>query len=364
MLQTPMELQSTVTDASSATESEVLVTLVVTPRERFSCAQESLDSIYEHTQFPFKLLYIDGNSPRTVRRYLDTQAQKHHFQLVRTNYYLSPTQARNLSLPYLDTRYVVFIDNDVIVSPGWLQALVSCAEETGAAVVGPLMCQDRPLHQTIHFAGGEGHVYTDVEGRRHLREKMYCHGQPIAKAKGKLHRSEVELVEFHCMLVRTAYLKKVSGFDPGMMNTKEHIDFCMTIAQAGGKLYCEPSSIVTYVPGPPESLADVHYYMLRWSDAWAQASVDRVREKWDLTADRYLDITRWRAQDRRIKLFVDPIHRHLSFGTNARLLYRILRGLERRFNAYLTWQHARSQSKVQNLEQPALKSTVSMQTNH
>lgn len=184
---------------------------------------------------------------------------------------------------------------------------------------------------------------------------MYRHGQPIAKAEGKLHRTEVELIEFHCMLVRTSLFDQVSGFDSGMMNTKEHIDFCMTTTQVGGKIYCEPSSIVTYVPGQPESLADIHYYMLRWSDAWAQSSIDRVCEKWNLPADHYLDKTRWRVQDRRIKLFVDPIHRRLSFGINAKLLHRILCGLERRFNAYLTKRHARSQAKSQLLEQPSLK---------
>jgi hypothetical protein len=31
------------------------VTIVVSPRERFSYTKESLESIYEHTQIPFKL---------------------------------------------------------------------------------------------------------------------------------------------------------------------------------------------------------------------------------------------------------------------------------------------------------------------
>jgi len=38
------------------------------------------------------------------------------------------------------------VDNDVIVSPGWLEALVACAGETGATVVSPLICQGTPLH--------------------------------------------------------------------------------------------------------------------------------------------------------------------------------------------------------------------------
>lgn len=39
------------------------VTIVVSPRERFSYTRESLESIYEHTKAPFKLVYVDGGSP-------------------------------------------------------------------------------------------------------------------------------------------------------------------------------------------------------------------------------------------------------------------------------------------------------------
>ena len=146
------------------------VTLIVVPRERFSYAQTSLNSLYDHTQLPFKLIYVDGNSPKGLQQFLKQQSEERGFKLVRTNQYLYPNQARNIGLHHADTEYIVFVDNDVVVSPGWLTALVICADETGAAVVGPLMCQHEPIHQEIHFAGGESHVWTDKLGRRRLRE--------------------------------------------------------------------------------------------------------------------------------------------------------------------------------------------------
>ena len=132
-----------------------IITLIVVPRERFSYAQKSLDSLYDHTQIPFKLVYVDGKSPRGLRRSLEQQSIEKGFKLIRTEQYLYPNQARNIGLQYADTKYVAFVDNDVIVSPGWLRSLVQCAEETDAAIVGPLMCQHEPVHQEIHFAGGE-----------------------------------------------------------------------------------------------------------------------------------------------------------------------------------------------------------------
>ncbi|MGI8934889.1 MAG: glycosyltransferase family 2 protein, partial [Phormidesmis sp.] len=127
--------------SDSSSLEQPSVTIVIVPRERFSCTQQSLESVLAHTQFPYRLIYVDGNSPAPVRDYLRQQAIAHDFQIVRTEYYPYPNHARNLGLSKAKTEYVVFLDNDVIVSPNWLTALVECAKTTGATVVGPLMCQ-------------------------------------------------------------------------------------------------------------------------------------------------------------------------------------------------------------------------------
>jgi hypothetical protein len=51
------------------------------------------------------------------------------------------------------------------------------------------------------------------------------------------------------------------------------------VHRAGGAIYSEPRSIVTYVPPPPFALSDVPYFLLRWSDRWISASVSRFAEK-------------------------------------------------------------------------------------
>lgn len=319
---------------------EPQVTIVVVPRERFSCTQESLESIYEHTEFPFKLIYVDGNSPTKVQRYIETQAQAKNFQIVRTDYYLSPNHARNIGLSQVDTKYVVFMDNDVVVSPGWLNALVTCAEETGATVVGPLMCEKKPVHQRVHFAGGECRIVTDIKGRRHLREKMYKQKQQVAEVLPQLQRTQTELAEFHCVLVRTEIFEQIGSLDEAMLNTKEHLDFCLTVTQAGGTVYFEPACIVTYVPGPPLELTDIHFYMLRWSDAWTVTSLNRIREKWDLAEDGYFQSKYKKLGWRRRGTIVKPLTRRLSFGFENKPLKKILGSMDKVLNRYLTDRYA------------------------
>ncbi|ESA39151.1 glycosyltransferase family 2 [Leptolyngbya sp. Heron Island J] len=321
------------------------VTLIVVPRERFSYAQTSLNSIYEHTQIDFNLIYVDGNSPKELKQSLEQQSLEKGFKLIRTERYLYPNEARNIGLQHADTQYIVFVDNDVVVSPGWLKALVQCAEDTDAAVVGPLMCQHEPIHQEIHFAGGESHVWVDKLGRRRIREKMLHQGKQLADVRDRLQREPTELAEFHCVLVRRSIFDDIGQLDEAMRNTKEHLDFCMTVRGVGKSVYFDPAAVVTYVPGPPQQLADVHYYMLRWSDAWTLESLKHLREKWDLVEDGYFKSKYKKLGWRRYGTLTKPLARKLTFGMGSNRLTDVIDKLEHRVNRYLTNRHRQLTAK-------------------
>jgi GT2 family glycosyltransferase len=319
---------------SNITDSNV--TIVVVPRERFSYTCESLESIYEHTNYPFKLIYVDGNSPAHIRDYLKEQAKKKQFQLIRSDTYLSPNRARNIGLKEVTSEYVVFIDNDVVVSPNWLQPLVACAETTSATIVSPLLCQGTPIHQEVHCAGGESGVRVE-NNRRRIIEKIYDQGRRVADVRPKLQQQKTGLAEFHCMMVRTEIFEKTGFLDEALLSTKEHVDLCMLVAEAGGTVYLEPESLVTYVPGPPLKWTDLHYYMLRWSDRWELESLKHLRQKWNLSEDEYFQNRYKRLGARRHMTIIHPFARKLTIrNMGFRVMSKILRRLDKVFNRYIT----------------------------
>ncbi|MEO0458837.1 MAG: glycosyltransferase [Cyanobacteria bacterium P01_A01_bin.114] len=322
------------------------VTLVVVPRERFSYTQPSLESLYTQTTLPFELVYVDGNSPRHIKQYIEAQSKAKGFKLIRTEHYLWPNRARNLGLAEVTTPYVVFVDNDVIVTPGWLRELLQCAETTGATVVGPLMCHEEPVHQEVHFAGGESRVVIDVKGRRHLREKMYLQGRQVTDVRPRLKQCATELCEFHCMLVRREVFDELGYFDETLLNTKEHLDFCMSVAARGRTVYFEPDSVVTYVPGPLLTLSDLHFYMLRWSNAWELTSLARLKEKWDLTQNSYFKQKYKALGWRRREAILQPLLDKIGMGNKRSLLskllmFGLLAPVETAINQFLTHRYAR-----------------------
>jgi GT2 family glycosyltransferase len=314
------------------------VTIVVVPRDHFSDTKESLESLYAFTPSSCPLVYVDGGSPPRVARYLREQAGARNFELIRYDYYLTPNQARNIGAERAKTRYIVFVDNDIIVAPDWLPPLVDCADVTGAAVVGPLNYEKRPLHQNVHFAGGDARVIVTRENgseRHHLVDRIH-------KVRVPASHESTDAAEFHCMLVRTDVFRQLGGLDENMLSTRENIDFCLALQEAGEKVYLDPRSKITYLPPEPLKMSDVPFFALRWSDLWDLSSFHYLRDKWKLDEDEYFfrqyENLGWR---RRELMMRGCLLRWLVSWRARTTAERILRPLERRVNAAIARRHAK-----------------------
>ena len=223
--------------------NDPIVTIVVTQRERFAYSAISLESIYKNTSSPFKLIYIDGNSPPHIKRYLEVQAAQKGFKLLRTEHFLSHNKSRNLGQAQVDTKYVVFVDNDLTLTSDWLEALVECAEEMEAWVVGPVVIEGKLEDQIIHTVGEEAHFQMDRGQRNFHGPQRFAHCK-LSEVQNQLRRGAVECVEFHCMLARNSIFNILGPLDEKFMGISDHQDFCLAVNAAGGAIYFEPGAVV------------------------------------------------------------------------------------------------------------------------
>ena len=62
----------------------------------------------------------------------------------------------------------------------------------------------------------------------------------------------------------------------------------MMVTRAGGLIYLEPDSVVTFLTHPPAPALqwrDWPYFMLRWSDAWELSNLLHYQQKWGLARE-------------------------------------------------------------------------------
>jgi len=326
-----------------------VATVVIVPWQHFWLTRACLESVYAFTPQPFELIYVDGNSPRRVRSYLEREARRRNFTLLRSNRYLTSSEAHNLALPYVSGDYVAFIDNGTLVSPGWLESLLDCARETGAWAVGPLYCNGDLRNMRVYSAAPDLRIVED-NGKRRLHETAPGAGKLAADVRGSLQRSPCGYVKSHCLLTTKAVLDRYGPFDEAYTNYQDSRDFCLWIQENGGSIYFEPRAIAVIVTPPPFAWGDLPMYLLRWSDAWLQPSIRHFARRWRIDADDYMLLggVRFRDVERR-KLF------HLLIGAAYRLGGRRGAQAARRLVDY-AFSHVLEPTIVKRLERERLRS--------
>lgn len=283
-------------------------TIVITAWQHFSDTARALESILANTARPFKLVYVDANSPPAVRSYLRDKASEHGFTLLRSDRYLTSSESRNLALPYVDTKYVAFVDNGTLVMPGWLDALVRCAEETNAWAVEPVYCKGDPQHPRIYSVAPALYISDDGRTRR-LHETAPLKDVPLAEVHSQLRRMQCGYAKFHCALIRMDAIQRLGAFDEGYTSYHDHRAFGLAIQDAGGTIYCEPDAVAILISAPRLVWSDLPLFLLRWSDAWLRPSTRHFANVWRVSVNDYelQGCTRFRNAEQR-KLFA-PLRR-------------------------------------------------------
>ncbi len=254
-------------------------TVAIVPRERFSHTEKTIQSVLENTHIDYDLIFVDGKTPDSLADRVLAALEPAKATIIRSDSYISPNAARNLAANAANTEYVIFLDNDTLVGPRWLEALLECADETGAAQVGPLQFIGDFHQQTIHIAGGLLHDYNE-NGRKVLHDEQRLFEAKLKSVKEPLRRLQCDYIEFHCMLLRRDFLESIGGLDEQLRSVHEHIDLGLELRRKNQSVYFEPKALATYVPPQVVPWFDLPYFEIRWCEEWTVPSVEHFRQKW------------------------------------------------------------------------------------
>lgn len=285
-------------------------TVAFVPRETISRTIPALRDLLRHTPADTQWIAVLAGFPATIKAEVAEMLRSVGGELIDGPTLLPPNHARNLALERARGRYIAFVDNDVTVSENWLSALVDCARETGATIVGPMTFEAYPGFRRIHMAGGEIGTPALGNGLHGYEEKHYHAHVLLEDITTPIIRSETGLVEFHTVLVETAWLKSQGGLDPGLLSVSEHWDMCFTATQQGRRIFIEPASRVNYAPPRELTAEDIRFFNLRWSAEWCERSLDRLAEKHHIAPRALRGVSRFVAEHRRHRF--SCLHRRLQ----------------------------------------------------
>lgn len=91
-----------------------------------------LDHVLQGTSYPHELILVDDGSRDSTIRYFQTMTAKAFRNAKR----IGVTKSRNIGLMNAEGHLLVFIDNDVFVTPGWLSILEQESQKAGIGIVG------------------------------------------------------------------------------------------------------------------------------------------------------------------------------------------------------------------------------------
>ena len=262
------------------------VTLVMTVRERHGLTLESIRNILANTTIPHRFIFAHGELPPWLDEGVRALVRDGRVESRRFDGNLWPQHIRRAVVKEVDTDYVAFIDNDILVSPGWIERLIACADETGAGAVGPVyLWGDGKEPPKIHMAGGKLREQR-IHGGGCVMEEQHQHmNEDPAEVLPKLSRAPCDTVEFHCMVMPAALARDAAVIDDSIACVHEHIDVCLTLRARGLARMLEPSAQVTYLAYAPVTLEDVPLLRWRWDRAAVESSIAAFSRKWGVVSD-------------------------------------------------------------------------------
>jgi GT2 family glycosyltransferase len=180
-----------------------LASLIILCHNEVEYTRQCLDSVLAHTRPPYELILLDNASTDETPAYLEEV--RAHFGPARVEVLRNATNVGfpagcNQGLRAAQGRYLVFLNNDTIVTPGWLDGLIawSLRDWPNVGLVGAVTNYSWPPQQVAV----DYQKLDDLNDFAAQRRHQYA-GQAL----------ETQRLAGFCLLVRQEVLRQIGGFD-------------------------------------------------------------------------------------------------------------------------------------------------------
>jgi GT2 family glycosyltransferase len=195
----------------------------------------------------------------------------------------------NDALKSVKAKYYVLLNQDVEVTPNWVEHVITEMEKSDNIVAAQPKLRDFYKRDFFEYAGGSG-GYMDRFGYAFCRGRLF---DSIEKDEGQYDDvKEIFWASGACMFVRADVYWNAGALDEDFFAHQEEIDLCWRIRNLGYKIICVPSSVIYHVGGGslPQGNARKTYLNFRNNMMLMFKNLPLSTLIWKMPVRIYLDI--------------------------------------------------------------------------
>ncbi|MGA1874719.1 MAG: glycosyltransferase [bacterium] len=193
-----------------------LVSIVILTLNQLEYTKKCEASIRKYTPEPHEIIFIDNNSHDGTVRWLRRLIHENkNYKLIENRENFGFAKGCNQGMAASSGEFVLLLNNDVIVTEGWLAGMLECLKnDPKTGIVGPM---------TNHISGMQKVMSADYKTREQMQE--YAR---LFREKHRYRRVPQRRVVGFCMLFRRELVEKIGGLDKrfGSGNFEDD-DFCL-----------------------------------------------------------------------------------------------------------------------------------------
>lgn len=202
------------------TAQQKIVSIIMLTWNALDYTKKCVNSIQHHTSYPHEIIFVDNASSDGTVEYLRNLVKEHsNYKLIENKENRGFAAGNNQGAAVASGEYVCLLNNDVLVSAGWLESLVESLEkDEKIGMVGPITnsISGRQMVSSI--------PYTDDAGFHGFSQKIRkaCYGRLTPRYR----------IAGFALLMKKSLYEDVGGLDESFgTGNYEDDDLCLKIRE-------------------------------------------------------------------------------------------------------------------------------------